>query len=529
MPKIIFITLLLFIVQLSFSQKNIDVQHYKFELSLTDKSDTINGKAIVLIKFITQTDEFTLDLALVKDGKGMQITSVKENNNSLEYSHQQDQISIQLPEKMKTGDTATFIIQYKGIPSDGLIISKNKYGHRTFFADNWPNRGHNWLPCVDDPADKASVDFIITAPQHYQVVSNGILIEETDLPDNKKLTHWKEDVPIATKVMVIGAADFAVNLAGVVDGCIPVYSWVYPEDRDKGFYDYAQAAEILPFFIKNVGPYGYKKLANVQSKTTFGGLENANTIFYHENSINGKRKSETLLAHEIAHQWFGNMATEKSFAHLWLSEGFATYMTILYMENKHGIDTARKMLLEDREQVIDFAKKSNRPVVDDTKNYMELLNVNSYQKGGWILHMLRHQLGDSVFWKSIQSYYSTYAGKNADTKDLQQVFEKISGKNLSTFFQQWLYTSGIPKLAVSWNYLAKEKKISFAVKQLQDTPFAFPLDIQLKNTSGNYPIKTINISKQEETFFIPVKENPVKIVLDPNTSSLFTGTITERK
>ena len=119
-------------------------------------------------------------------------------------------------------------------------------------------------------ADKASVEFIVTAPQHYQVVSNGILIEETNLPNNKKLTHWKEEVAVATKVMVIGVAEFAVTLAGTIDNCIPVYSWVYPEDRDRGFYDFAQALEILPFFIKTIGPYGYKKLASVQSKTTFG-------------------------------------------------------------------------------------------------------------------------------------------------------------------------------------------------------------------------------------------------------------------
>ena len=401
-----------------------------------------------------------------------------------------------------------------------------QYGHRTFFGDNWPNRGHNWLPCVDDPADKASVEFIVTAPQHYQVVANGILVEETNLTNDKKLTHWKEDVPVATKVMVIGVADFAVNLAGTIDNCIPVYSWVYPEDRDKGFYDYAQALEILPFFIKNVGPYGYKKLANVQSKTTFGGLENANTIFYHENSIDGTRKSETLLSHEIAHQWFGNMATEKSFAHLWLSEGFATYLTVLYMEKKHGADTARKMLEEDRLQVIDFVKTSDRSIVDETKDYMELLNVNSYQKAGWVLHMLRRQLGDSIFWKSIRSYYATYAGKNADTKDLQLIFEKTSGKNLSQFFQQWLYSPGIPKLEVSWSFLPAEKKVSLTIKQLQKTPFSFPLEVQLKN---NTEIKTVNISKQEETFVIPVKEKPAKLILDPNTSLLFIGSAMEKK
>jgi aminopeptidase N len=508
------------------AQTSIDVQHYKFEISLNDQSDTISGKATMLVKFSTATDKLNLDLTSVKEGKGMLITSITENNTPVEYSHQQDKISIKFSTKKKIDETASFTIEYKGIPSDGMIISKNKYGHRTFFADNWPNRGHNWLPCADDPADKASVEFIVTAPQHYQVVANGILVEETNLTNDKKLTHWKEDVPVATKVMVIGVADFAVNLAGVVDNCIPVYSWVYPEDRDKGFYDYALAAEILPFYIKNVGPYGYKKLANVQSKTTFGGLENANTIFYHENSVDGTRRSETLLSHEIAHQWFGNMATEKSFAHLWLSEGFATYLTVLFMENKHGSDTARKMLEEDRQQVIDFAKTSDRSIVDDTKDYMELLNANSYQKGSWVLHMLRRQLGDSIFYKSIRSYYAAYAGKNADTKDLQNIFEKVSGKNLSQFFQQWLYTPGIPMLDISWNYLTVEKKVSITIKQLQKTPFSFPLELQLKNSTVT---KTITISKQEETFFIPVKVKPTKVVLDPNTSLLFAGTVIEKK
>ncbi|MGZ8559082.1 MAG: M1 family aminopeptidase [Chitinophagaceae bacterium] len=511
------------------AQTNIDVQHYKFEIFLTDQSDTITGKATVLVKFIAATDQVTLDLTSVKGRKGMVITSINENNNPVEFSHQQDKIAIRLNQKPNTGETKTFIIEYKGIPSDGLIISNNKYGNRTFFADNWPNRGHNWIPCVDDPADKASVEFIVTAPQHYQVVSNGILIEQTNLTNNKKLTHWKEEVPVATKVMVIGAADFAVSLAGSIDNCIPVYSWVYPEDRDKGFYDFAQALEILPFFIKNVGPYGYKKLASVQSKTTFGGLENANTIFYAENTVTGTRDKESLLAHEIAHQWFGNMATEKSFAHIWLSEGFATYYTILYFEKKYGKDTADYMLKEDRNLVINFAKNYNRPIIDETKDYMELLNPNSYQKGSWVLHMLRRQLGDSVFHKSIKTFYAEYAGKNADTKDLQSVVEKTSGKDLSVFFQQWLYTAIIPTLNVSWKYLSNEKKVTVTVRQLQITPFVFPLEIKLKNAIGNNTIKTISVSKKEETFIIPIKEKPSLLTLDSNTSLLFTGNTIETK
>ncbi|WP_276501091.1 M1 family metallopeptidase [Terrimonas pollutisoli] len=530
MLKLFFSTSLILLFIATSGQSKIDVLHYRYQLEVNDNNDSIYGNAS--ITFTTKEDIklLSFDLSTINSRKkGMMASEVGFNDpNSLstKFSQENNKLIIQPQTTILKGDTQSLFIHYKGVPADGLIISKNKYGHRSFFADNWPNRGHNWIPCVDDPADKATVEFIVTAPQHYQVVANGIQIEETNLTEGKKRTHWKEDVPISTKVMVIGVADFAVNLSGVVDNCIPVYSWVYPEDRDKGFYDYAQANEILPFFIKNVGPYGYKKLANVQSKTTFGGLENANTIFYYENSITGTRKSEALLAHEIAHQWFGNMATEKSFAHLWLSEGFASYMTILYLQSKYGADTATKMLLEDRLQIIDFAKKNTAPVVNETKNYMELLNVNSYQKGSWVLHMLHRQLGDSVFWKSIRRYYADYAGKNADTKNLQQVFEKVSGKNLETFFYQWLYTSSIPKIDIRWNYLAKEKKLSVTIRQQQKVPFVFPLDLQLKTATGFSSVKSIQVSKQEETFFLPVKGQITSVKADPETALLFEGNIT---
>lgn len=513
---------------LSFTQNNIDVLHYRYEIRLNDNNDTVYGIARIKLKFLRSSNEVVLDLTRAKnDGKGMNI-EIMQGNNIREHIHKEETLRIILSKNMIIGDTATFVISYSGIPSDGLIISKTKYGHRSFFADNWPDRGHNWIPCNEDPADKATVEFIVTAPEHYQVVANGIQIEETSLGNNLRLTHWKEETPISTKVMVIGVADFAVNLAGVVNGNIPVYSWVYPENKDKGFYDYEMAKDILPFFINNVGPYGYKKLANVQSKTRFGGLENANTIFYSENSVSGTRKSEGLLAHEIAHQWFGNMATEKSFGHLWLSEGFATYFTILYFENKYGKDTAIKMLKEDREQVIAYSKQSNKAIVDTGEtDFMKLLNANSYQKGGWILHMLRNQLGDSIFWRSIRKYYATYAGGIADTRDLQKVFETVSGKDLRQFFDQWLYTSGQPQLDITWRYNAAEKILYIEGKQLQKNVFRFPLLLQIRNSSGGVNEK-VNVNSAAFSFKINTDQKPTSITVDPGTELLMNSTIKEK-
>lgn len=442
------------------SQSNIDVLHYRFYIGLNDDNDSIYGAANIKYVVKEKKADVQFDLTAVnKDGKGMIATVVGYRKYPGIEPFRQENDKLIISSKLNKGDTGEIVINYKGIPADGLIISKNKYGHRTFFADNWPNRGHNWLPCHDDPADKATVEFIVTAPQHYQVVANGIQIEETNLADNKKITYWKEDVPVSPKVMVIGVAEFAVNLSGYVNDCIPVYSWVYPEDKDKGFYDYALAKEILIFFIKTIGPYGYKKLANVQSRTRFGGLENANTIFYSEQSVTGDRSEEALYSHEIAHQWFGNMATEKNFGHLWLSEGFATFFETYYLEEKYGKEKGLALRKEDRDIVIEYSKNNFKAIVDTAEtDFMKLLNPNNYQKGGWVLHMLRSQLGDSIFWKAIRKYYSTYAGGIADTEDLQKVVESVSGEKLDKFFSQWIYNTVNPSLKLTWKYSQKEKK-----------------------------------------------------------------------
>jgi aminopeptidase N len=505
-----------------FSQKDIDILHYKFEIALTDQSDTIHGHTEISLKFLQPVSQVVIDLKQSKGAeKGMYIDNIT-GPGVKGFMKYDDSVVIALTQAAKVNDSATYTITYAGIPGDGLIISRNKFGQRTFFADNWPDRAHQWIPCVDNPGDKASVEFVVTAPDHYQVISNGIQIEETNLTDNRKLTHWKEDVPLPTKVMVIGVAEFAVQYTGDVN-CIPVSTWVYSKNRNDGFSDYAPAKDVLSFFNSYIAPYPYRKLANVQSKTTFGGMENASAIFYFENSVDGKKDQEELFAHEIVHQWFGNMATEKNYSHLWLSEGFATYLTTVYMEKKYGEDKARMMREEDRGQVVAFMKSTNNPVVDSVSPFMNLLNANSYQKGGWILHMLRRQLGDSVFHKAVQQYYLTYAGKNADTRDLEQVFEKVSGKNLSSFFKQWLYTPGVPKLEVNWKYDAKAKNLLVTVQQLQQTIFDFPLELSFETHSVKEKITTIQVSQAKQTFTIPASEEPTSVKLDPKVNMLFEG------
>lgn len=492
----------------------IDVQHYNFSIKLNDQNDTIKGKADIDVKFLKDAGSFSIKLVKQKaQGKGMLVSSITENGANVPFQQGDDDLTITTSAKI--GSKHVYTIVYQGIPADGLIISRNKFGHRTFFGDNWPDRAHNWLPCVDNPDDKATVDFIVDAPSHYDVVSNGLKISETTLPDNFKETHWKETAPLPTKVMVIGVADFAIDHTGDVNK-IPVYTYVFPENKEVGFAGYAVAKEILAYYIDKFGPYAYEKLANVQSKTIFGGMENASCIFYFENSA-GDKGIEELMAHEIAHQWFGDAASEKSFVHLWLSEGFATYMTNVYLEHKYGIDILRQLMADDRKTVFDFEQKRNTPVVDTSvkSNYMQMLNANSYQKGGWVLHMLRRKLGDEAFWKGIRNYYAQYKNSNANTEDLRRIMEQASGQNLQQFFKQWLYTSGHPKLAIDWKYNAATKKLNIVVTQKQADLYNLTLEFLL-----NGKLHKINVKNHITTVNVPASTKPATLIFEPNVDLL---------
>ncbi|HMH22105.1 MAG TPA: M1 family metallopeptidase [Puia sp.] len=501
---------------------DIDVQHYGFSLTLNDADNSIKGSASLTILFLKDAPSFAVDLVRKNaSGNGMLVSTVSEEGKDLRFRQDSQKLIIFPPSApAKKGSQHTYTIRYEGIPADGLVIGKNKFGRRGFFGDNWPNRAHNWLPCADHPADKAEVDFMISAPDHYQVVANGRKMEETPLPQQYKLTHWKESVPLSTKVMVIGVADFAIDHPGDVDG-IPDYSYVFSENKVSGFQSYAVAMEILPFYIKKIGPYPFEKLANVQSKTRFGGLENASAIFYFENSV-GSPGIESLMAHEIAHQWFGDAVTETDWQHLWLSEGFATYMTHSYLENKYGRDTLKKGLEKDRITLINFEKQRSTPVVDSVTNgdYMQLLNPNSYEKGGWVLHMLRHKLGDTLFWKGLADFFTSYRNHNACTLDFEHTMEKAGGQPLATFFRQWLYTPGHPHLRVEWKYDTDKKEVVLDFTQTASQLFEFPLEYSIDGEPHSINIKDTRTRVQ---LSLPAK--PSILLMDPGVNVLADFTV----
>ncbi|MEZ4827235.1 MAG: M1 family aminopeptidase [Bacteroidia bacterium] len=508
-----------------FPDPSIDIQRYDFRLEITDNSNEIKGEAVVAVKFTRAgVKSFSLDLAnqsAATAKKGMRVSAVLMDNMPVSFTHRTNRLEIAPGNSPEAGSVKSFVIRYEGIPAKGLNISENKYGHRAFFGDNWPNNAHNWLPVVDHPLDKALVSFTIIAPQKYQVVANGALKEETDRADGTRLTRWECGVPIPTKVMVFGAAEFAVEYVGDVYQ-IPVSSWVYPEERVAGFYDYAHALNVLRFMIDYIGPYPYEKLANVQSTSIYGAMENASCIFYSESSIVGNRSNEDLLAHEIAHQWFGNSASEASWYHIWISEGFATYFKHLYMESVYGKTRLAEGMAIDRQTILQ--QGPNEPVVNENiTNLNQLLSVNAYEKGGWVLHMLRNEVGDEVFHQGIRAYYEKYKLSNALTEDFRKVMEEVSGKDLKPFFDQWLFRAGHPKLKVAWNYDPKKKKLQITIMQTQSgEPFHFPLEIAVAGKNqAEQEIISLNITQKEETFEVGVKNTPESLVIDPGVKLLF--------
>jgi aminopeptidase N len=498
----------------------VDVQRYAFDLTLTDASDRIEGVATIDVRFTSDTlTVLPLDLVATTGGTGMTVSAVTEEGRATTFRHRDQRLEVILSAPPAAGEQRTFTVIYAGVPEDGLIIGENRHGRRTFFGDNWPNRARHWLPTVDHPSDKAFFEWTVTLPATYNVVANGRLRENSDLGDGRRRVRYVTEAPLATKIAVIGAADFAVEVAEVVDG-IPVESWVYPEDREAGFYDFARAVRALQVFTSLLGEYPFEKLANVQSTTRYGGMENASAIFYDEASVTGTRVNEALIAHEVAHQWFGNAVTETDWPHLWLSEGFATYLTHVYFELTYGEDVRAQRMAADRRIVAAFAAANpDRPVVDTTyATPTDLLNANSYHKGGWVLHMLRRQVGDEAFFEGLRTFYTQYRGGNADTDAFRKVMETVSGRNLGAFFEQWLIRPGVPRVSGSWRHA--DGRLTVTLHQTQPgAPFTFPLEVSVVATSGAQ-IEVLQFGGAETTLMLELPERPTEVILDPRVHAL---------
>jgi aminopeptidase N len=509
-------------------QPGVDAIHYVFRLRLTDSSNDIAGETTATFRILSDTvKDLYLDLVSATGGKGMTVSAVKVNGSAVAYTHASNRLRI--PVNTSSAADVSITVAYSGVPMAGLKLVHTIHGERSAFSENWPDNARHWLPVIDHPYDKASGEFIVTAPAHYQVVANGLLIEEVDLPGQQRRTHWRQSVPIASWLYALGVARFAVHHYDVVRG-IPQQVWAFPQDREKAYELFELTGRrAFEYFSDWIGPYSYEKLAHVEAAAVNGGMEQASAIFYGEKGVTAGRGP---VVHEVAHQWWGNSVTEKDWDDVWLSEGFATYFAHLFTEQSRGRDAFVRGLKNDVNVILEAQRAApEQPIIhrnlDDMKR---VLNRLVYQKAGWVLHMLRGIVSTEKFWDGIREYYQRYRNLNASTDDFRQVMQQAAGMDLQWFFEQWLKRPGVPKLAGTWMYDGAAKRVDLQLQQVQaGAPYRLPLEIALTMSDGEVTVRRVELLTPEGHFTIASEREPTNVIIDPNTWTLLEGANVTRR
>ena len=509
-----------------------DVLDYDLRLTLPDSGDRIAGEATLTVRRIApRRDTLVLDLLALR------VTSVKLGGGEVPFARDSATIRVAVP--AAAGDSVRITVAYEGAPKDGLIVRTDPQGRWTYFGDNWPDRGRNWIPSVDHPSDKATVTWTVRAPSALRVVANGTLEEETpgiERPAGARgaytLTRWRMEQPIPVYLMVIGAAplayyDLGRAACGMMEhgGCLEQSAYAAPEARGFLPGPFARVGEMVELFARLVAPFPYARLAHIHSATRFGGMENATAIFYSDQGFRRGTLPEGTVAHEIAHQWFGDAVTEREWGHLWLSEGFATYFAELWTRQAYGDSAFRASMAKIRDVIVKSEVTATRPVLDTAQTaYLELLNTNSYQKGGWTLHMLRALVGDSAFFRGVRAYYLEQRHGTALTADLQRAVERASGKELGWFFDQWLRRPGYAEVKVRWRWDRASRRVVLEVEQgARFAPYRFPLTVELRDTKGASRRATVDVAaRPTQRIVVPLTASaaPASVVLDPDVRVL---------
>jgi aminopeptidase N len=542
-------------------QPGIRLAHYTFDITVGDANDEIVMTETVDVGFVAAgAASLDLDLcrfsaapraALTPDnrhdpcaeptgggrgapptppsgGKGMNVTAVTIGSQPVAFTHDRDLVHITLPRTYKAGEHCEIVLTYHGVPATGLLIGKNRYGDREFFSNPWPDKVRNYLAVVDHPSAKVPTTTIVTAPRGYQVIANGRLTEETDLPDGLRRTVWDESVPICSWQMSLGIAPFAVAHFGDYHG-IPLSAWVYPQEKavsTGAFRSFTQP--ILEFYIDHIGPYSYEKLAQVEANGVGGGMELASDIFY---GYGANGPGRQLVAHEMAHQWFGDSATESDWDDVWLSEGFATYFALLYQEFQDGHDAFLDGVRRSKTQAITYAlAHPQSTIVHENLNDVSQVIANNaqiYQGGAQVLQNVRGVVGTDAFWAGIRLYYQRFQNRNATTDDFRHAMEEASGKDLDWLLRELLNRGGALQIKGSWRYDAAAKQVEVTLDQTQATDvYRMPIEIAIAAAAGGPTTQIADLRERHQVFRFPSAAEPASVVLDPNAWVFMQATLT---
>lgn len=512
--------------------RDFDLQHIALNLRFDwEKEQTYGTATLTLAPMLPNFQIVNLDAG------AMTINSVKMYGRDLKFAYDEanSNLAVTLDRVYKIGETVALTVDYR---TKGVVVSntlgfgaggglkfikpdaENPNRRRQIWTQGETDYNRFWFPSYDSPNDFRTTELTATVEKPMFVVSNGKLLNRKDNKDGTETFHWKMDTPYANYLTSIVVGEYA-EIKGNYQG-IPVITYLYPNEAKEGAASVEKLPEMVKFFTEKTGvKYPYVKYAQTMAEGFNGGMENITATTMTPSMIHDRRTlldfdSESLQAHELAHQWFGNYVTCREWSEIWLNESFATYMQALWHENSKGRDYFLYSDVRGNQNQYYQAwnQGSRRPIV--TKYYPNadaLFDSYAYPRGGAVLHMLRKHLGDEMFFKGINRYLTKHANQPVQTEQLRIAIEEATGQSMDWFFDQWLYKMGHPIFEVTQNYDASAKKLTLNVKQTQKIDplneypqaqyFEARVDVEIDNR-----IEQVWLKPQAEnvfTFDAPVK------------------------
>ena len=503
--------------------RNFDALHYKVQLTFDlDKKEFYGSNTITLSPITENFQNFALNAT------GLHIEKVgTEQDQNLLFNHDNDTLRVSLLHSVSFGDTIEVTVWYQGKdPEKGLYFDdETSRRPQVVTTDSWPDEARYWFPCYDYPHDKAAQEMVITVKDPLKVLSNGKLMGVTENKQSGTRTwHYYQERPHSTYLSMLAIGPYTV--IGDSLESLPVNYWVYPEDAENAGWIFKNTPAMIAFFSRIYDyPYPWDKYDQVVSPRQGGGAEATSATILGEGVIHDRRAEqdfswERIIAHEIAHQWWGDLITLRSWEHTWMNEGFATYSDYLYTRFASGDDEGAVDLLAKKNQYLREAHhRYMRPIVFTRyNNPQDNFDSHTYPKAAAVLHMLRFYLGDEPFFETLSTFLHRYAFKAVDTHDFMTAVKEVTGRNLDWFFHQFIFKPGHPVFDISYVYDNSLKQIDLTVRQVQDTSLGVPvyrIPVQIGIvTGGGKEIKKIWLSKTEETFSIPSPAAPLLIRFD---------------
>jgi len=503
------------------------VRHYKVTLDVDLEQHELRGRAVLTVEAIQDgLREVVLDAA------ELYVDSVRVGGRRARRESEGEKLRVKLPKPLGTGKRSTIEIAYSTRPRKGFFFVGPTEAEGDRHAAGWSqgqaDDTHWWIPCLESTESRATLEMIATVPRGYRAIGNGRLVSRRVNARRKTVTwHWRQDTahPAYLISLVVGKLVELRDRAGKV----PLHGYV-PRGREaEGRELFKKTPFMIETFSKVFGyPYPYPKYAqSTVFDFTFGGMENTGATTLTVRALQTPEEAidqtyETLISHELAHQWWGDLVTCRDWSEGWLNEGFATYSEIVFWEAEHGRDEADFARLEQMcSYLVEDYGDYRRPIVETNFRYpSDIFDRHLYEKGACVVHMLRATLGDSVWRRSLKRYLDRHAFGGVETSDLRRACEEESGRNLTWFFDQWLHRGGHPEIKVTREWDAESKSLLLTVEQVQEpdpvTPAVFRIPMVLELAVGERRLRLpIDVKQRKETIQIPLPARPRYVALDP--------------